>query len=224
MANITYRGDFTASTATASYATTGVFSVIYGTDTYTGTIGSDTNDGTAMTSPTVVTLSNSATSNKIDLALDLTFNYDGSISANNIVLTGSSVSSFTFKVGTGTSTTADQIAVSVNSIATNALGIDSTDILTSANADEASVQISNAIDSLQTARAVVGANQNRLDFAAANIATASENTEAARSQLLDLDVASEMTMFTSKQILVQAGVSMLAQANQLPQNLMQLFR
>ena len=224
VANITYRGDFTASTATASYATTGVFSVIYGTDTYTGTIGSDTNDGTAMTSPTVVTLSNSATSNKIDLALDLTFNYDGSISENNIVLTGSSVSSFTFKVGTGTSTTADQIAVSVNSIATNALGIDSTDILTSANADEASVQISNAIDSLQTARAVVGANQNRLDFAAANIATASENTEAARSQLLDLDVASEMTMFTSKQILVQAGVSMLAQANQLPQNLMQLFR
>ena len=63
-----------------------------------------------------------------------------------------------------------------------------------------------------------------MGFAAANIATASENTEAARIQILDLDVASEMTNFTSKQILVQAGVSMLAQANQMPQSFMQLFR
>ena len=61
-------------------------------------------------------------------------------------------------------------------------------------------------------------------WSAANIATTVENTEAARSALLDLDVASEMSNFTSKQILVQAGVSMLAQANQLPQNLLQLFQ
>ena len=51
-----------------------------------------------------------------------------------------------------------------------------------------------------------------------------ENSEAARSQLMDLDVAKEMANFVSKQILVQAGVSMLAQANQLPQNLMRLFQ
>ncbi|MFT5438259.1 MAG: flagellin, partial [Alphaproteobacteria bacterium] len=66
--------------------------------------------------------------------------------------------------------------------------------------------------------------QNRLEFAAANIATATENTEAARSQLLDLDVASEMSSFVSKQLLIQAGVAMLAQANQLPQGLLSLFR
>ena len=51
-----------------------------------------------------------------------------------------------------------------------------------------------------------------------------ENTEAARSNLLDLDIASEMSNFTSKQILVQAGVAMLAQANQMPQDLLRLFQ
>ena len=91
-------------------------------------------------------------------------------------------------------------------------------------ADTASASISNAINDLQTYRATVGANQNRLNFAQANIATTIENTEAARSQLMDLNVAVEMSQFVSKQILVQAGVSMLAQANQLPQNLLRLFQ
>jgi flagellin len=84
--------------------------------------------------------------------------------------------------------------------------------------------VSNAIDDIQTYRATIGASQNRIEFAAANIATVTENTEAARSQLMDLDVAAEMSNFVSKQILVQAGVSMLAQANQLPQNLLRLFQ
>ena len=57
-----------------------------------------------------------------------------------------------------------------------------------------------------------------------NLASAIENAEAARSTLLDLDVAAEITVFTSKQILVQTGVAMLAQANQLPQNLLRLFQ
>ena len=83
---------------------------------------------------------------------------------------------------------------------------------------------SNAIDNLQNSRATIGANQNRLEFASANIATAVENTEAARSQLLDLDIAMEMSNFVSKQILIQAGVAMLSQANQLPNNLLRLFQ
>ena len=93
-----------------------------------------------------------------------------------------------------------------------------------ANADAASAALSLAIDTLNTARANVGASQNRLEFAAANVSTAVENQEAARSSLLDLDIAAEMTKFTSKQILVQAGVSMPAQANQMPQNLIRLFQ
>jgi flagellin len=78
--------------------------------------------------------------------------------------------------------------------------------------------ISGAIDTLNTARADIGAAQNRLDCAAANLEVAIENSEAARSTLLDLDLAAEITNFTSKQVLMQSGVAMLAQANQLPEN------
>lgn len=135
-----------------------------------------------------------------------------------------STTSFTFKLGTGTTANVDDVTISVNAVSGNALGLTGTDITSEANADTASTAVSAAIDTLNTARAVVGAAQNRLEFASDNLATTIENTEAARSSLLDLDVASEMTMFTSKQILVQSGVSMLAQANQMPQALLKLFQ
>lgn len=84
--------------------------------------------------------------------------------------------------------------------------------------------VDNAIDNLNEFRADVGAAQNRLDFASANLNVSIENAEAARSTLLDLDIAAEMTTFTSKQVLLQTGVAMLAQANQLPQNLLRLLQ
>ncbi len=130
---------------------------------------------------------------------------------------------FTFKIGTGNNTE-DRITLSLNSVNIQALAINGTDVGTAANADASSTAITAAIDTLNNARANVGAFQNRLDIASSNLATARENTEAARSALLDLNVAEEITTFTSKQILVQAGVSMLSQANQLPQNLLRLLQ
>lgn len=138
--------------------------------------------------------------------------------------TTSSTTDFTFKLGTGTTDGVDDVTISVNAISAEALGLSGGDITSAANADEASGDVSAALDVLNNARAVVGAAQNRLEFASDNLATTIENTEAARSSLLDLDVDKEMTMFTSKQILVQSGVSMLAQANQMPQNLLKLFQ
>ncbi len=136
----------------------------------------------------------------------------------------SNTTSFTFKLGTGSTAGVDDVTISVDAISSSALGINGGDITSAANANTASTAVSTALDTLNTARATVGAAQNRLEFAADNLATSIENTEAARSSLLDLDVAKEMTMFTSKQILVQSGVSMLAQANQMPQSLLKLFQ
>ena len=136
----------------------------------------------------------------------------------------SDTTSFTFKLGTGTTDGVDDVTISVTAISGEALNINGTLVTTEANADTASTALTTAIDTLNTARATVGAAQNRLEFASDNLATTIENTEAARSSLLDLDVAKEMTMFTSKQILVQSGVSMLAQANQMPQSLLKLFQ
>ena len=141
----------------------------------------------------------------------------------NQVNANASTTDFTFKIGTGQAAQ-DQITLSLNSVTAQALGINGTDTTTSTNADAAATAISSGITTLNRARANIGAFQNRLEIAVSNLATATENTEAARSALLDLDVAKEMTTFTSKQILVQAGVSMLAQANQLPQNLLRLLQ
>lgn len=141
----------------------------------------------------------------------------------NQVNANASSNSFTFKIGTGQETQ-DSVTLEINSVTTQALGINGLDTGTSTNADAAASAISSGITSLNKARANIGASQNRLEIAVSNLATATENTEAARSALLDLDVAKEITNFTSKQILVQAGVSMLAQANQLPQNLLRLLQ
>ena len=228
--DITFVGNHsTASNATISYdETNGAFSVSVvdgaATNIFTGSIAAGTNDGTNMTTGTVVTLTNTNSTNKIDIALNTAFIFNAANATGTLGLSGTNTSSFTFKVGTGTSATADEIVATVNSITTSSLGISTTDVSTKSGADLASVAVSNAIDNLQNYRATIGANQNRLEFAAANIATTVENTEAARSQLLDLDIASEMSNFVSKQILIQAGVAMLSQANQMPNNLLRLFQ
>ena len=227
--DITFVGDHsTASNASISYNTAGSFSVTVvdgtATNVFTGSIASGTNDGTNMTTGTVVTLSNTNTTNKIDVALNTAFVVNGTKATGTLGLSGTNATSFVFKVGTGTSSTADEITATINSISAASLGIDTTSVTTKSGADLASVAISNAIDNLQNYRATIGANQNRLEFASANLATAVENTEAARSQLLDLDIAMEMSNFVSKQILIQAGVAMLSQANQLPNHLLRLFQ
>ncbi len=132
--------------------------------------------------------------------------------------------SFTYKLGTGNVTNVDDVTISVNSINTSSLGLSGGDITSAANANTASTAVSTAINTLNSARAGVGAAQNRLQFASDNLSSTIENSEAARSNLMDLDVAAEMSNFTSKQILVQVGVSMLSQANQLPHNLLKLFQ
>ena len=136
----------------------------------------------------------------------------------------SNTTSFTYKLGTGSTVDVDDVTISVDGVSSTALALNGGDITTAANADTASAAVTTAIDTLNGARATIGAAQNRLEFASDNLATTIENSEAARSNLMDLDVAAEMTNFTSKQILVQVGVSMVAQAQQVPQALLRLFQ
>ncbi|WP_417844553.1 flagellin [Thalassospira sp.] len=135
-----------------------------------------------------------------------------------------------FQIGTG-NTANDKFTINLTAVDTGTLGTSSgtvalstSDLANQTNAQNAIETVSNAINDLQSARASIGVYQNRLDFAAQNLSTTQENTEAARSTLMDLDVASEMTTFSSKQVLVQSGVAMLAQANQMPQNLLRLLQ
>jgi flagellin len=85
-------------------------------------------------------------------------------------------------------------------------------------------QIDTAITSISTARSDLGAVQNRLEHAVANLGVSEENLSAAESRIRDVDVASEMVNFTRLQILQQSGTAMLAQANQSPQSVLSLLR
>jgi flagellin len=84
--------------------------------------------------------------------------------------------------------------------------------------------INTAIATVSTARGALGATQNTLEHTVANLGVAVENLTASESRVRDVDMAAEMVTFTKNQILSQAGTAMLAQANQVPQGILQLLR
>lgn len=99
----------------------------------------------------------------------------------------------------------------------------SIDMSTKAGANAALASLDTAINTVSSQRADLGAVQNRLQHTVNSLSVASENTSAAESRIRDTDMAKEMTSFTRSQILQQAGVSMLAQANSMPQSVLKLL-
>ena len=92
------------------------------------------------------------------------------------------------------------------------------------NAQAALSALDTAIDNSNTAIGTIGAAQSRIEFASANVATVTQNVIAAESTIRDADMAMETTAFTKFQILQQAGIAMLAQANASSQNVLSLLR
>ncbi len=212
--------------AFATNATGGTFTVTTTQGTYAGSINSEAVSGTdgALTRATTVTLDGGTGTapGTFTIALNTAFDSTATASATQ-AFSGSSTLDLTFKLGTGTETE-DSLSFTLDAINTTSLGLGGTTIDTEANAAASLEAINSAIDTLNEFRSDVGAAQNRLDFASANLNISVENAEAARSTLVDLDIAQEMTKFSSKQVLMQAGVAMLAQANQMPQNLLRLLQ
>ena len=138
---------------------------------------------------------------------------------NGKKLLDGSFSSINFQIGS-TTTSESQIAVSISSVGTSTLG----SISDVAAATGAMSALDTAITDLNTARADLGAIQNRFEGVLSQLSAAQENTEAARSRIMDTDYASETAKLARAQILQQAGTAMLAQANALPQNVLSLLR
>ena len=110
----------------------------------------------------------------------------------------------------------------VTSISSSSSG--SIDISTQTAASAAISTLDSAINQVSTARANIGAIENRLDSTSRSLAVASENTAAANSRIADADIAQSMSEMVRAQILQQAGISVLAQANQAPSLVLQLLR
>ena len=114
--------------------------------------------------------------------------------------------------------------VSIGDMRSSALGVQGVDISSAATASTAITTINDAITSVSSERAKLGAVQNRLEHTIKNLDTSSENLQASESRIRDVDMAKEMMNFTKNNILQQAAQAMLAQANQQPQGVLQLLR
>lgn len=122
-----------------------------------------------------------------------------------------------------------ELEVGIDKMDSTALGVRSAtgtalDITSQSKASGAISLINNAIQKVSIARSTLGAYQNRLDHTVNNLTTSSENLTSAESRIRDVDMAKEMTTYQKNSILNQASQAMLAQANQLPQGVLQLLK
>ena len=139
-----------------------------------------------------------------------------------------------FKAGaiSGTSGSFQAVTTSVSSAAITANGDITTAAVTQAGIDVSSQSAANraitaiddAIKTVSEERSKLGAMQNRLEHTINNLGTSAENLTSAESNIRDVDMAAEMSAFTKSQVLAQAGVAMLAQANQAPQTILKLLQ
>jgi flagellin len=127
-----------------------------------------------------------------------------------------------FQVGMN-NTSSDRIALTItNADATN-LGLNDDALTTQTGAQQAIDALDSAIQSVATSRGTLGTTQNRLTVTLSNLANMHENLSAANSRIKDVDIAEESASMTRNQILQQAGVAVLAQANALPQSALALI-
>lgn len=132
-------------------------------------------------------------------------------------------SGLTMQVG-DTAADYNKITVSVDDMSSNGLGISSISMSTQESASAALDSVKKAIEKVSVNRGNLGALQNRLDHTINNLNVTSENMTAAESRIRDVDMAKEMMAFTKNNVLAQAAQAMLAQANQQPQQVLQLLR
>ena len=144
------------------------------------------------------------------------------------LLDGSASAGLAFQVGMN-ATSNDRLSMVVTKLTTSTLGsaslhVASAKLDTVTNARASLAVFDKAIEQLSTARSKVGATQNRMQVTISNLAVAQENLSAANSRIRDVDVAAESSNLTKSQILSQAGLAVLAQANQLPNSALSLLR
>ena len=148
----------------------------------------------------------------------------GATQFNGIVLLNGANSSLTLQIGANNGNT---LAVTLTNNDAAALAIDTAaraSVTSLAVAATTITQLDAAINTVSTNRANLGAVQSRLESASRSIAVAAENTAAANSRVADADIASSMSELVRAQILQQAGISVLAQANQAPSLVLQLLK
>ena len=148
---------------------------------------------------------------------------NGVLSGNFSLSAGDGIGGLTLQIG-DTSDSWNQLAVSILDTHVDSLGLDDMSIANQTDAAAALDKIKNAINYVSDVRGTLGATQNRLDHTINNLSVMEENIQDAESTIRDTDVAEEMMAYTKNNILIQSAQAMLAQANQVPQGVLQLLQ
>ena len=186
-------------------------SVKIGDVTYTFKTDSDGSDG-----KTFSDLNSLATAAKLN---GITLN----IGTSNAVTATEGGTALTLQIG-DTSDSFNQLKVDIQDMHVDALGLTDVDVSTQAAAQASVDKIKDAINTVSSVRGDLGATQNRLDHTINNLSVMEENIQDAESSIRDTDVADEMMAYTKNNILIQSAQAMLAQANQVPQGVLQLLQ
>lgn len=150
---------------------------------------------------------------------------DGTYSTTGFTATaaGGNSQGLTLQIG-DTSAKYNQLNVAIQDMHVKSLNIEDINIGTQNGAQNAIAKIKNAINTVSSVRGTLGATQNRLDHTINNLSVMQENIQDAESSIRDTDVADEMMAYTKNNILIQSAQAMLAQANQVPQGVLQLLQ
>ena len=139
----------------------------------------------------------------------------------NLQLNLTGIGSMTLQIGANEDQT---LELRMPPITKKNLGLSHTDVLTEESANAAIDEIADAISFVSSIRSSLGAYQNRLEHTTTNLDVTSENMTSAYSRIMDVDMATEMTKYSSLQVISQAATSMLAQANERPSQVLQLLQ
>jgi len=147
----------------------------------------------------------------------------GNTRFNGVNVTGTGAGTLAFQVGANG---VDRVTVTTTNLAaaTSIASVILDDVLSAANASTAMASIDTALGVINTERAMYGAVQNRFEAIISTLQVTAENQSAARGRIMDADFAAETANMSRAQILQQAGTAMVAQANQLPQQVLQLLQ
>ncbi len=143
---------------------------------------------------------------------------------NGIKLLDGSATSVTFQVGINTTANVDSLNVTLTAALATSLGLSSVDVGSNGNTSTAISAIDSAINAVSQLRGKFGSLQNRLQSTIANLGVAAESLSAAESRIRDVDVAYETAELTRNNILQQASISILSQANAHPQSALTLLQ
>lgn len=159
-----------------------------------------------------------------ELTLDLTdadFENGNALSLNGVKVDVMGIGPMRLQIGANEG---QILAVDISAISLRNMGIENIDVSTAPGAEDAIERIDGAIRYVSSVRGKMGAYQNRLESTVNSLDITSENMTAAYSRIMDVDMAEEMTSYTTYQVLTQAGTSMLAQANERPSQVLQLLQ